>query len=115
MAAEGTLEALLARLPPEVLASLSEDERVALWQAANPSTWRRHPINIRLTIPGLSRRYFLTVVGGPERRSPERIHRERRLHRLLTPGNLMFLLGVGGTFYVVALALLLALRVLGWW
>ncbi len=108
MKADNTLGSLLERLPPEVLANLTEEERIALWQAANPSTWRRHPINIRLTIPGLSGRYFLTVVGGVERRSSERIRRERKLHRLFTVGNLLFLLGVGGGFYAAA-----ALVVLG--
>ena len=102
MKADNTLGSLLERLPPEVLADLTEEERIALWQAANPSTWRRHPINIRLTIPGLGRRYFLTVVGGVERRSTERVRRERRLHRLTSAGNLLFLLGVGGGFYAAA-------------
>ena len=102
MAADNALETLLERLPPEVMDSLSDAERLALWQAANPITWRRHPINIRMTVPGLKNRYFLTVVGGVERRSGERIHRERRVHPIRTLGNILFLLGVGGTFYLLA-------------
>ena len=102
MAADNALETLLERLPPEVMESLSDAERQALWQAANPITWRRHPINIRMTIPGLTRRYFVTVVGGVEQRSPERVRRERRVHPLRTAGNILFLFGLGGSFYLLA-------------
>ncbi len=109
MAAENALETLLERLPPEVMDSLTDAERLALWQAANPITWRRHPINIRMSVPGLTNRYFLTIVGGVERRGGERVRRERRVHPLRTAGNVLFLLGVGGSFYLVALVALVAL------
>jgi len=99
------LESLLQSLPDEVMASFTPEQRAALWQAAKPMTWRRHPINLRLTaaIPVLNHRYFLTVVGGMEKRAPDRVHRERRMFPLRTAGNLLFLLGLGGAFYTAAL------------
>lgn len=106
--AESALETLLSRVPPEVMDSLSEEERIALWQAVNPVTWRKHPINIRITVPGLANNYFLTVVGGVEKRGHERIRRERRVHPLRTAGNILFLLGLGGSFYLVAVMALVA-------
>jgi hypothetical protein len=102
MLSEGALETLLDRLPPHVVESFSAEQRAALWQAAKPVSWRRHPINIRITLPGLRSRYFVTVVGGVEKRSSERIRRERRVFPLRTAGNLLFLLGVGGAFYLAA-------------
>jgi len=47
-------------------------------------------------------RYFLTVVGGRERRSADRRARERRMFPLRTAGNILFLLGLGGAFYLAA-------------
>ena len=100
------LETLLDRLPPEVMASFTPDQRAALWQASKPMSWRRHPINLRLSVPvpfaGL--RYFITVVGGTERRSRDRVVRERLAFPLRTAGNLLFLLGIGAAFYVAAIA-----------
>lgn len=102
MSNEGGLEMLLDRLPPDVVGSFTEDQRAALWSAVKPATWRRHPVNIRLSFPLPSGRYFVTVVCGHERRSPERLSRERRVFPLRTFGNLLFLLGVGGAFYIAA-------------
>jgi len=99
------LESLLERLPSEVLESFTAEQRAALWQASKPMTWRRHPINLRMTayVPLLGHRTFLTVVGGMEKRERGRVVRERRLYPLRTAGNVLFLLGLGGAFYGAAL------------
>lgn len=102
MSTEGALELLLDRIPPEVADTFTEAQRAALWTAIKPATWRRHPINIRLSFPFVGHRYFVTVVGGVEKRSAERRHRERRAFPLRTAGNVLFLLGVGGAFYLAA-------------
>lgn len=99
---EGGLEMLLDRLPPEVVASFTDQQRAALWSAVKPESWRRHPINIRLSLPLVSGRYFITVVGGQEKRSGDRLTRERRMFPLKSIGNVLFLLGVGGAFYAAA-------------
>ena len=48
-----------------------------------------HPVNIRLSIPLGFGRYYLTIVGGKERRAPERRAAERLKHPLLTIGNVI--------------------------
>lgn len=96
------LEQLLERLPPQVLDSFTPDQRAALWVAANPTSWRRHPIHVRLSFPFFGDHFFLTVVGGMERRSEERVSRESQMFPMRTPGNLMFLLGLGTAFSVAA-------------
>ena len=98
MLTEGALETLLDRVPPEVAETFTPAQRAALWNAVKPASWRRHPINIRLSFPILGQRYFVTVVGGIERRSGERLYRERRMFPLRTAGNILFLLGIGCTF-----------------
>lgn len=96
------LDALLANLSDEVVKSFTPEQKAALWNAAKPISWRHHPINIRLSFPFVRQRYFITIVGGTERRAPERIQRERFRHPIRTVGNLLFMLGVGGTFYLFA-------------
>lgn len=101
MQTSAAMEALLERMPAEVGESLNPEQRAAICRALNPPSWNRHfPIHIRvsLPLPGTGRRYFLTVVGGWDRRNPTRIRRERMLYPLHTGGNLMFLLGMGMAF-----------------
>jgi len=97
-----SLDALLANLPDNVIESFTADQRAALWNAAKPISWRKHPINIRITFPFVGGRYFVTIVGGFERRSIDRINRDRYIHPLRTAGNVLFMLGVGGAFYLAA-------------
>lgn len=97
---DGAFEMLFDRIPAEVAGSFTDAQRAALYSAVKPTTWRRHPINIRLSFPFFGGRYFITVVGGPEKRGAERLHRERRMFPFRTMGNILFLLGVGGAFYL---------------
>ena len=54
-----------------------------------------HPVNIRLSIPFFTRRYYLTVIAGKEQRSTERLAEEREKHPLATTANMIFLFTVG--------------------
>lgn len=92
---------LLDRLPPEILETFTPEQRAALWGAAKPSTWRRHPIDIRLSVPFFSMRIFMAVVSGAERRSPGRRRRDARTHPFFTATNLIFLIAM----FVAAVAI----------
>lgn len=92
----------LSKLPAALVDALEPEQRAALFAAINPVTWRRFPINIRLSFPLFTRRYFLTMVGGEERRTGERWRRDRAVHPLHTVSNLLFVLGIGGAFYLAA-------------
>lgn len=98
----GPLDELLANIPQPVIDTFTPEQRAALWNAAKPVSWRKHPINIRITFPFMGNRYFVTVVGGYERRGLDRIERDRKMHPLRTAGNVLFMLGVGGAFYLAA-------------
>ncbi len=54
-----------------------------------------HPVNIRLSIPFFTWRYYLTVIAGKEQRSTERLAEEREKHPLTTTANMIFLFTVG--------------------
>ena len=63
---------------------------------AKGRTWRsKHAINVRLTIPLLFVRCYLTIVGGKERRNPQRRVDERRKNPLVTGWNIAFLAVLG--------------------
>ena len=54
-----------------------------------------HAVNIRLTIHLLTQSYYLTILAGPERRSSQRLHREREKHPLATKANVAALFAMG--------------------
>ncbi len=81
---------------------LAPDENVTEASKSPPSDAPRaerwgnhHPVNIRLSIPFFTRRYYLTVIGGTEERSTERLAEDREKHPLATTANMIFLFTVG--------------------
>lgn len=74
----------------------------------NPTTWVSHPIDIRISLPFLHRRFYFTVVAGQERRRTERRHEDRQAYPLVTAGNVMFTMGVATLLTIIALGLLIA-------
>ena len=63
----------------------------------------RYPVNIRLTIPFVTRPLFLTLIIGRERRGPERRRTERLLHPLNTWGNFLTFFVTWTVFTIAAL------------
>lgn len=60
-----------------------------------------YPVNIRMTIPFLPRRIFVTLIIGPERRGRDRLKAEREMCPLGTVGNMATLVS-GWTIFIVA-------------
>lgn len=54
-----------------------------------------HPVNIRLSVPFLFGRYYVTLVAGKERRSPERRAAERDKHPVGKIGNIVVFFALG--------------------
>ncbi len=80
--------------PPGVIGEPGKADRTA----PGGPPWRSdHPVNIRLSIPLLSRRYYLTLVAGTERRSAQRMAEERKKHPLAKTGNVL-VFGMLGIF-----------------
>jgi hypothetical protein len=65
-----------------------------------------HPVNLRLSIPLLFKRYYVTIIVGEERRRPARLSAERQKHPLVTRGNLFFFALVGTVIGLAGLALI---------
>lgn len=71
-------QAVLRRVPGEVLAALAPAQREALI-AALAAPAGSHRLELRASVPCLGRRYYVTVLAGRERRSLERLAREGQL------------------------------------
>ena len=97
----------LDRLPPHILGGLSLEQRAAI--AAASGDWKAgaHRVNLRVSIPLLPKRWYLTVLGGPERRTAVRRRVERIRNPVRTAGNLAFIFVTAMTFYTVGAAVLL--------
>ena len=93
--AEERVEERVRRLSADVGGDLQRPPDAAARAIPGGETWARHPVNLRLSIPLLFGRYYVTVVAGKERRHPERRADERRKHPLTTFGNLVAMFGLG--------------------
>ncbi len=75
---------------------VTEATELSALQAPRAERWgSHHLVNIRVSIPLLAGRYYLTVIAGKEQRSTERLAEERENHPLATTANMIFLFTVG--------------------
>lgn len=96
-------DGLFARLPGWVIDTLSTEQKEAIYQAADQNTWSAHPVNIRLSLPFIRRRYYLTIVAGEEKRSLDRRSADRNRYPLRKIANLFFFVGLASVFYIIAI------------
>ncbi|MBE9111156.1 hypothetical protein IQ273_17260 [Nodosilinea sp. LEGE 07298] len=90
---------VLARMAPEVAVTFSPAQVEALKVALTP---RRHPVNIRLSLPLGITRVYLVVLAGTELRSSDRLRQSAAQHPLWTPMNILVMAGTMG-FSILAL------------
>ena len=93
------------RLPPHILASLTAEQRSAIAAAADEPEWTSHPINIRLSLPAVFGRAYVTIVAGRERRDGQRRRHDRARNPLNTVGNFTFVICAAIVFYIAAIAI----------
>lgn len=114
--AQGPARRFFEALPADVRTGLTERQRDAILATAKDFTGSHHATDIRLSIPLFTKRYYLVLLGGEERRSKARRAEERDRFPLATAGNLLCLsmLGaastfVGGFFFTLMLVWYLSL------
>ena len=103
-------DSLFARLPAWVMDTLTVEQRDAIEQAVCDPSLRHPPINIRFGLPAFGRRYFLTIIGGIERRDPRRRTQERTKYPLRTVANFLFFLFLGALIYALSIVSILVHR-----
>lgn len=102
-AGSAAASALFQRLPRWVAETLTPEQKDAIAKALHEPAWKSHPVNIRLSVPFLKRGFYLTVVGGGEKRGRERRAHDRDRHPLRTTANILFALGLMTVLYAAAL------------
>ncbi len=94
------------RFEQEAREELSDNSSASVRKAPGGEPWGNdHPVNIRLSIPLLFGRYYMTIVAGKERRSGERLASERKKHPLMKLGNLVVMAACGTICGLVALSM----------
>ncbi len=78
---------LLDSVPSDVAQSFTETQLAAIEHAIEDRSHGRLPVDIRFSVPFIWRRFFVVFLAGPERRSPERLSRERVKHAFWTVAN----------------------------
>jgi hypothetical protein len=101
--ADSLFEQLLAHVPPETVATFTTAQLNVLKQASSNLGWKKHTIDIRLSIPILVSRFYLVILAGPERRSCKRLHEERGKYPVWTFTNLI---AISGFFGLLTLSVL---------
>ena len=100
---------LFDRIPSHIFTGLTAEQKGAIAEAAGEAPWRRHPVDIRLTLRLPRGPFYLTLVAGRERRSEARLKVERGVNPLRTAWNMIFIISGALVFYGVALASVLLL------
>lgn len=94
---------LFARLSKGTLAALNRDQKEEIAKVINDPEWKRPPVNIRMSLPFFARRFFVTVIGGVEKRGPARRKHEAGRYPLRTIANIFFFVGIAMAFYIAAI------------
>ncbi len=101
-----SLERQHERLERETREEVGDNASASPRKAPGGEPWGNdHPVNIRLSIPLLFGRYYVTVVAGKERRSGERQASERKKHPLMKLGNIVVMAACGTVCGLVALSM----------
>lgn len=106
------LDRVLEPMDRDVANSFTEAQLQELERVLAAGSRKRLPVDIRITVPFFPRRFFITFLAGPERRSVERLKAERAKHALWTFWNvccfvfllLLFVPTVIGLVHILASA-----------
>ena len=99
-----------------VNSNLTEEQVMAITQALvtarTVQPWQsNHAVNLRVTVPIPGLKFYLVLLAGRERRSPERYQLERRKHRLWTPWNILVVAMTLGSFaFTIVMSVYLLLK-----
>lgn len=85
------IEKFCSRIPADVAETFTDAQLQAIQQVFGPKARSHHPLDLRLSLPLPKQRIYLVLLGGKERRSPQRRQAERKLHPIYKPANLFVL------------------------
>lgn len=90
---------VIDRIPPDTIATFSDKQLEELQQAFQYFSWKKHPVDVRLSIPFFGHGFYLVMLAGPEKRSVQRLKSDDPcyLQKTVTALALLTLLMGGGT------------------
>ena len=100
-----SLQRFLERCPKDVALSFNAEQLQAIQSALEGAKWRRHPIDIRLTIPLVWKSFYFVLIAGPERRSKQRRLADQTGNPVWRPTNLIFAMLLVSTGMLTALGI----------
>ncbi|MEH1912739.1 MAG: hypothetical protein V7L05_32550 [Nostoc sp.] len=86
-------ERLFSKISPEIADSFTDEQLKAIQRGFGSQIVARHSLDIRVSVPIPSLRFYLVLLAGSERRSQQRLQNEKGKYPLLNTGNLIFLTG----------------------
>ncbi|NJL38626.1 MAG: hypothetical protein HC840_30685 [Leptolyngbyaceae cyanobacterium RM2_2_4] len=84
---DALFEQFLAHVPPQTAETFTDAQVEALKQACSQLNWKKHPVDIRLSVPVPFNRFYLVILAGPERRSRQRLQTEAHRYPVWTTTN----------------------------
>jgi hypothetical protein len=106
---EALFEQFLAHVPSQTAETFTVAQVEALKQACSQLNWKKHPVDIRLSVPVPFNRFYLVILAGPERRSRHRLKTESRKYPIWTTTNTIAIAAVLGMLLLSTLGLQKAL------
>ncbi len=80
-----------ARVPKAVADSYTDEQLDAIKLTYGARTRGAHLVDIRLSIPFITRRFYVVLLAGQERRPADRLALERALRPVATIANALFI------------------------
>jgi hypothetical protein len=84
---DSLFEQFLAHVPPQTAETFTDAQVEALKQACSQLNWKKHPVDLRFSVPVLFNRFYLVILAGPERRSRKRLQTEAHKYPVWTATN----------------------------
>ncbi|MFM7407151.1 MAG: hypothetical protein ACKO3K_10930 [Cuspidothrix sp.] len=103
---DATSTKILADISPEVLATLTDEQKKAIYNAFVYRYQNNHAVNIRYSIPIPGLRLYLLLLTGSEKCSLNRLRHQKILYPILTPINILFLSIFGSVIIASTLTIL---------
>ncbi|MEC7690495.1 MAG: 3-phosphoshikimate 1-carboxyvinyltransferase [Pseudomonadota bacterium] len=70
------IQKLLSKMPPDVAASFSEEQLIAMNKAIGGRSWARHKLDVRGTINIWRTSFYFVVLAGKNRRELSRLEQQ---------------------------------------
>lgn len=109
-AAHKALERLLRSVPPEVADTFSEQQLDVILHFLDSLFWKRHPIDLRASVPFFFKRFYFVFIAGSEKRSAQRLREDRIKTPLWTTSNILLFVLVSSIGLFIFCAGILASR-----